>query len=265
MASILALALVMAGETHAIAKTRWHKYVRINCKFFGVNARTFIKLVSIFLEGACLSEGLIAFRKGVSIPLGSQNDLGNILTRWERKGWLTHERMLNQQTDKMYCKYTLRLPIWTGVIELNKDDSHEYKFLHKFRKTHGMGSYYSRFYYRHCQHNTEAELLTNSQQFIFDKEYWESLRFPEFADSIDIENYENREGTYDLYLQEKYLIKQEFAKQGVEAFMIRRGDDNRLRNYSDDALINPTSDKIDRWGLKLPNPEFGELDDVGEL
>jgi hypothetical protein len=265
MANLMALAFIMAGETHAVNKAKWHTYVKANCQYFNINARVFIKLVQIFVEGACLSEGLIAFRKGISIPLGSQIVLGNILTRWEHKGWLTHERMINQMTDKMYCKYTLRLPSWTGVIELNKDDSREYKFLHEFRRTHGMGSYYSRFYYKHCQHNKEAELLTNTQQFIFDKEYWESLRFPEFADSIDIEQYENREGTYDLYLREKYGIKQEFAIADTEPFMIRRGDDNRLRNYSDDPLINPTSDKIDRWGLKLPNPEFAELDDVGEL
>lgn len=265
MASILALAFLMAGESHAVNKTRWHKFVSVNCKHFNVPAKVFIKLIQIFLEGACLSEGLIAFRKGTSIPLGSQVLLGNILTRWERKGWLSHERMINQMTDKMYCKYTLRLPSWTGVIELNKDDSHEYKFLHEFRRTHGMGSYYSRFYYKKCQHNHEAEYLTNTQEYVFDKEYWESLRFPEFADTLDIDNYENREGTYDLYLRERYVIKQQYAIQGVESFMLRRGDDNRLRNYSDDALINPTSDKIDRWGLKLPNPEFGELDDVGEL
>ena len=265
MASILALAFLMAGESHAVAKTRWHKYVRVNCRYFNVPAKVFIRLVQIFIEGACLSEGLIAFRKGTSIPLGSQITLGNILSRWERKGWLKHERMLNQMTDKMYCKYTLRLPAWTGTGLLNEDSSSEYKFLHEFRKTHGMGSYYSRFYYRHCLHNTEAEVLTNSQQFILDKEYWESLKFPEFAETLSIDNYENREGTYDLYLREKYIVKQEYASQDIEAFMIRRGDDNRLRNYSDDPLINPTSDKIDRWGLKLPNPEFAELDDVGEL
>lgn len=265
MASILTLAFLMAGETHAMNKTKWHQFVRTNCKFFGVPAKTFIRLVQIFLEGACLSEGLIAFRKGTIIPLGSQNTLGVILSRWEKKGWLKYERKINVMTDKPYCKYTLHLPAWTGIAELNKENSKEYKFLHEFRKTHGMGSYYSRFYYKRCQHNTEAEVLTNSQQFVFDKEYWESLKFPEFGDSLDIDNYENREGTYDLYLRERYIIKQEFAKQDVEAFMIKRGDDNRLRNYSDDPLINPTSDKIDRWGLKLPNPEFGELDDVGEL
>lgn len=265
MASILALALLMAGETHAIAKTRWHKYIKANCKFFGIDAKVFIKLVRIFLEGACLSEGLIAFRKGTSIPLGSQVILGNILTRWEKKGWLSHERRINQMTDKMYCQYILHLPVWTGVIELEDSESHEYRFLHEFRKTHSLGSYYSRFYYKRCQHNHEAEVLTNTQQFIFDKEYWESLKFPEFADSIDIQDYDNREGTYDLYLRERYHIKQQFAIEGVEPFMIKRGDDNRLRNYSDDPLINPTSDKIDRWGIKLPNPEFGELDDVGEL
>lgn len=265
MASILALAFLMAGESHAVNKTRWHAYVKANCKFFNINGRIFIKLVQIFLEGACLSEGLIAFRKGTVIPLGSQNTLGIILSRWEKKGWLKHERRVNVMTDKPYCQYTLHLPAWTGIALLNENSSEEYKFLHEFRKTHGMGSYYSRFYYKHCKHNTEAERLTNSQKFVFDKEYWESIKFPEFAEVLDIEEYESREGTYDLYLQEKYLIKQEFAKQNIEAFMIRRGDDNRLRNYSDDPLINPTSDKIDRWGLKLPNPEFGKLDDVGEL
>lgn len=265
MASILALAFVMAGESHAVNKTRWHHFIKANCRFFNINGRTFIRLIQIFLEGACLSEGLIAFRKGTIIPLGSQNTLGLILSRWEKKGWLKHERRVNAMTDKPYCQYTLHLPTWTGVEFINEKDSEEYQFLHEFKKTHAMGSYYSRFYYRHCQHNTQAEILTNSQQYVFDKEYWESLRFPEFADTLDIDNYENREGTYDLYLRERYSIKQEFAIAGTEPFMIRRGDDNRLRNYSDDPLINPTSDKIDRWGLKLPNPEFGELDDVGEL
>lgn len=263
--AMIALAFLMAGESHAVNKTRWHRFIKANCSFFDVPAKVFIKLIQIFLEGACLSEGLIAFRKGTSIPLGSQIVLGSILTRWERKGWLKHERRINVMTDRPYCKYILHLPIWTGVALLHEDNSSEYRFLHEFKRTHGMGSYYSRFYYKRCQHNHEAEILTNSQQFVFDREYWESLKFPEFADSIDIENYENREGTYDLYLREKYVVKQEFAKQNIEAFMIRRGDDNRLRNYSDDPLINPTSDKIDRWGLKLPNPEFADLDDVGEL
>ena len=260
MANLMTLAFLMAGESHAVNKVHAKRFISIHAKRFGCSKKVIIKLIRIFMDGACLSEGIIAFREGTYIPMDASAKLGKILSRWETKGWLTHSQRINQNTDKPYCQYTLRLPTWTGFI--NKDDSKEYKFLHEFKKTEGMGSYYSRFYYKKARHNSEAEYLTNTQQYVLDREYWESIKFPEFATNLDIEDYENKEGVYDLYLRENYLVKQQYATEDVEAFMIRRGDDNRLRNYSHDDLVNPTSDKIDRWGLKLPYTEIADPDEV---
>lgn len=261
MATLMALAFVIAGSTFAIQKSHAKKFLNIYATRYGCSKRIILKLIRIFADGACLSEGIIAFREGTYIPMDAPTKLGRILSRWESKGWLTHTQRVNQNTDKPYCQYVLNLPAWTGII-INKNESKEYKFLHEFKKTEGMGSYYSRFYYRKAKHNAEAEYLTNTQQYALDKEYWESIQFPEFATNLDIEDYENKEGVYDLYLRENYLTKQQYAAEGVEAFMIRRGDDNRLRNYSHDGLINPTSDKIDRWGLKLPYVEIADPDEV---
>lgn len=261
MANLMALALVMAGSTYAIQKTHAKKFLNIYAIKYGCSKRIILKLIRIFVDGACLSEGIIAFRENTYIPANAPAIMGKILTRWEEKGWLTHQQRVNQNTDKPYCQYILSLPTWTGIIT-NKDDSKEYKFLREFKRTHGMGSYYSRFYYKKAKHNNEAEYLTNSQEYSFDKEYWEALNFAEFATCLDIDDYQNKEGVYDLYLRENYLIKQQYAMEGIEPFMIERGDDNRLRNYSHDSLINPTSDKIDRWGLKLPYVEIADPDEV---
>lgn len=261
MANLMALAFVMAGCGIAINKMHAKRFVSIYANKFGCSKKVIFALIRIFTDGACLSEGIIAFRQGTYIPMDAPNKLGRILSRWETKGWLTHEQKVNQNTDKPYCQYKLNLPTWTGISSLN-EETKEYKFLHEFKKTEGMGSYYSRFYYKKARHNNEAEYLTNTQEYSFDKEYWESLNFAEFAECLDIDDYENKEGVYDLYLREKYIVKQQFAIEEVEPFMIQRGDDNRLRNYSHDDLINPTSDKIDRWGLKLPYVEVADPDEV---
>lgn len=261
MANLMALALVMAGCEVAINKMHAKKFLNIYAIKYGCSKRIILKLIRIFADGACLSEGIIAFRENTYIPMDAPMKMGKILSRWESKGWLTHTQRINQNTDKPYCQYVLRLPTWTGIA-LNKDESKEYKFLREFKRTHGMGSYYSRFWYKKAKHNAEAEYLTNTQEYTFDKEYWESLNFAEFAECLDIDDYENKEGVYDLYLREKYIIKQQYAIEGIEPFMIERGDDNRLRNYSHDELINPTSDKIDRWGLKLPYVEIADPDEV---
>lgn len=261
MANLMALAFVMAGSAYAIQKTHAKQFVKLYANKFNCSKVVIVKLIRIFMEGACLSEGIIAFREGTYIPMDAPAKLGGILSRWETKGWLTHEQKVNQNTDKPYCQYKLRLPAWTG-INLNNEETKEYKFLHKFEKTHGMGSFYSRFYYKKSKHNFEAEYLTNTQEYVFDKEYWEALDFAEFATCLDIDDYQNKEGVYDLYLREGYLIKQQYATESIEPFMIRRGDDNRLRNYTHDGLINPTSDKIDRWGLKLPYTEIADPDEV---
>lgn len=260
MANLMALALVMAGCSVAINKVHAKRFIGIHAAKFGCSKKIIVKLIRIFMDGACLSEGIIAFRQGTHIPANAPAIMGKILTRWEKKGWLTHQQRVNQNTDKPYCQYTLRLPTWTGIIT-NKD-SKEYKFLHEFKKTEGMGSYYSRFYYKKARHNSEAEYLTNTQEYMFDKEYWKALNFAEFATCLDIDDYENKEGVYDLYLREKYIVKQQYAIEEIEPFMIKRGDDNRLRNYTHDELINPTSDKIDRWGLKLPYVEIADPDEV---
>lgn len=261
MANLMALAFVIAGCSIAINKMHAKRFVSTHASKFNCSKKIILRLIRIFTEGACLSEGIIAFRQGTYIPMDAPAKMGKILTRWEEKGWLVHEQKLNQNTDKMYCRYTLRLPAWTGIT-INKNNSEEYHFLHKFKKTEGMGSYYSRFYYKKAKHNVEAEFLTNTQEYIFDKEYWQALNFAEFATCLDIDDYQNKEGVYDLYLRENYLIKQQFAIKEVESFMIERGDDNRLRNYSHDDLVNPTSDKIDRWGLKLPYTEIADPDEV---
>lgn len=261
MVNLMALAFVMAGCEVAINKVHAKKFIKSYAVKFNCSKKVILKLIRIFSEGACLSEGIIAFREGTYIPMDAPNKLGKILSRWETKGWLAHTQRVNQNTDKPYCQYMLSLPTWTG-INLNKNETKEYEFLRKFKKTEGMGSYYSRFYYKKAKHNNEAEYLTNTQQYVLDREYWESIQFPEFATNLDIEDYENKEGVYDLYLRENYLTKQQYAAEGVEPFMIQRGDDNRLRNYSHDDLINPTSDKIDRWGLKLPYVEIADPDEV---
>lgn len=261
MANLMALALVMAGCSVAINKVHAKRFISIHAAKFGCSKKVIMRLIRIFMDGACLSEGIIAFRQGICIPADAPAKMGKILTRWESKGWLTHTQRVNQNTDKPYCQYILNLPTWTGITT-NKDKTEEYQFLHEFKKTHGMGSYYSRFYYKKAKHNSEAELLTNSQEYSFDREYWEALNFVEFATNLDIDDYENKEGVYDLYLREKYIVKQQYAIEGIEPFMIERGDDNRLRNYTHDELINPTSDKIDRWGLKLPYVEIADPDEV---
>ena len=260
MANLMALAFVMAGSAYAIQKNHAKRFVSIYANKFGCSKKTIVRLIHIFMDGACLSEGIIAFRQNTYIPMDAPNKLGRILSRWETKGWLTHEQKVNQNTDKPYCQYKLRLPAWTGII--TEENNKEYQFLHEFKKTEGMGSYYSRFYYKKARHNSEAEYLTNTQEYMFDKEYWEALNFAEFATCLDIDDYENKEGVYDLYLREKYIVKQQYAIEEIEPFMIERGDDNRLRNYSHDELINPTSDKIDRWGLKLPYVEIADPDEV---
>lgn len=262
MANLMALAFVMAGCTYAVQKTHAKKFIKSYANKYGCSTKVILKLIRIFLDGACLSEGIIAFRQGTYIPADAPAKMGKILTRWESKGWLTHTQKVNQNTDKPYCQYILNLPTWTGIVNKNETKEKEYEFLHRFKKTEGMGSYYSRFYYKKARHNSEAEFLTNTQEYSFDKEYWETLNFIEFAENLDIDNYENKEGVYDLYLREKYIVKQQYAIEGIEPFMIERGDDNRLRNYTHDDLVNPTSDKIDRWGLKLPYIEIADPDEV---